>query len=171
MKLISTNNIGAKYAFTLSDEQLQPLLKKNTEEELLITRAKLAAFRFFQQGTNLGDFIFQVFNQRMINGEAIGDIADIIGRTIDIQKASNAVALFKNGGGFSPNNIALQEAIKKLTQDEKIVITQYIVLYNMLTSTTQKGQEDYKANTTNMLMQSLNGGSQLIVFEFSDLAK
>jgi hypothetical protein len=41
----------------------------------------------------------------------------------------------------------------------------------MLTSTTQKGQEDYKANTTNMLMQSLNGGSQLIVFEFSDLAK
>ena len=65
LKLIFTNNIGAKYAFTLSDEELTSVFGTHSAEDLLLIRAKMAVARFFAKDE---DFIFKIyalFGQRL----------------------------------------------------------------------------------------------------------
>jgi hypothetical protein len=50
--LFSTNNIGAYYAFTLSDNDLISAFGARDEEGLLLLRAKLIGIRYFSEEVN-----------------------------------------------------------------------------------------------------------------------
>ena len=52
LELISTNNIGAYYAFTLSDAELQSAFGMMSDEEMVLLRAKLVGIRYFQEEAN-----------------------------------------------------------------------------------------------------------------------
>jgi hypothetical protein len=65
LKLIFTNNIGAKYAFTLSDEELTSVFGTHSAEDLLLIRAKMAVARFFSEDQDLISKIYALFGQRL----------------------------------------------------------------------------------------------------------
>lgn len=134
ISLFSSNNLGSKYAFSLSDAELQSYFG-GTGESLLNTRSRLAVARFFPDTVNqMVQFIGQVFTARMGNGLAIGDIADIIGKTIDEQKLLQVAQSVINGS--SPST--LTQAIDALTQDERTILVQYLNLYTMLRQDNQQ---------------------------------
>jgi hypothetical protein len=86
INLFGTNNLGAKYAFMLDDASFVARFGTMTEDELVFLRAKLAISRFFSDSQELLNFIGEVFTQRVSDGSAIGDIADVYGKTIDETK-------------------------------------------------------------------------------------
>ncbi len=134
ISLFSTNNLGAKYAFSLSDTELQSYFG-GTGESLLNTRSRLAVARFFPDTVNnMVQFIGQVFTARMANGLAIGDMADIIGKTINEPKLLEVAQAVINGS----NPATLTQAIDELTQDERIVLVQYLNMYTMLRQDNQQ---------------------------------
>jgi hypothetical protein len=157
ISLFSTNNLGAKYAFTLDDQTLLTAFPGTSADDIIMLRAKLAIPRFFPNAQELVDFISTTFTQRMTNGEAIGDIANVYGMTVDEDKILDvAVALLKQG---DPEQT--QTKIQNLSENEKMILTQYVGLVNLLNSQNPQYQE----YVNNILSQSLGGGSQLMVFE------
>ncbi|MDR2189799.1 MAG: hypothetical protein LBP53_00995 [Candidatus Peribacteria bacterium] len=52
LKLLSTNNIGAYYAFNLDDQTLQSAFGARDEEALILLRAKLIGIRYFPNEAN-----------------------------------------------------------------------------------------------------------------------
>lgn len=154
INLFSTNNLGAKYAFTLSDEVLQGSFGITSPDDILLIRAKLAIARFFPEAQQLITFIADIFGQRIMNGQAVADIADIYGKDIDETKVRQLAQAYLAKTDVSAD-------IKNLSQDERLILAQYLGLYNMLSSQNTQYQEYLNS----LLGQSLGGGSQLMVFE------
>lgn len=84
-KLWYSNNLGAKYAFMLSDSELNSFAGVQLDPaSLLILRAKLSVVRFFaNKQPELVNLIKSIFIQRIGNGQGISDIADIFGKTVN----------------------------------------------------------------------------------------
>lgn len=55
LNLIYTNNIGAKYAFDLSDEELIAVFGNQSKEDLVLLRSKMAVAKFFHTDITLLD--------------------------------------------------------------------------------------------------------------------
>jgi hypothetical protein len=90
----------------------------------------------------------------------IGDIADVYGKTIDQNKvivtAQAVLASQWASEGLTKN-------IEALTQDERLILTQYLGLVNLL----KANNPQYQEFINSIIGQSLGGGSQLIVFELN----
>jgi len=158
INLFSTNNLGAKYAFELSDNDLRKTFWNVSEDELSFIRAKLPIPRYFWDSQQLIDFIMNTFSQRVDDWKAIGDIADVYWKTIDQEK------LYKIAQSLISqqyNNQEIQIQIKELNQDERLIVTQYVWLYNLKKSQSPQYQEF--ANS--IIWQSIGWGSQLMVFQ------
>ena len=67
ISLFSTNNIGAKYAFSLDDQTLKATFGEMSSDDLLFLRAKLSIARFFPDAQQLLNFIATTFSQRITN--------------------------------------------------------------------------------------------------------
>ncbi|HRU50281.1 MAG TPA: hypothetical protein P5155_02135 [Candidatus Absconditabacterales bacterium] len=155
-KLFYSNNLGAKYGFGLSDEELTPFVGTKSKDELNYLRAQLAAARFLPNSNELVNMIAQIFNSRVSNGKAVGDIADVYGKTIDEAKIINTMNVFLS----NPESVSVM--VSTLTQDERFVLIQYINLYSSLR---QNNIQQYQEMINNIMMASLAGGSQLIIVE------
>ena len=154
--LFSTNNIGAKYAFSLDDATLEASFGQLSADDLILLRAKLSIARFFPDAQQLLTFIATTFTQRITNGKALGDIADIYGKTIQEDKLL-AIAQQLQAQKDPEQSKA---AIQALSQDERLILVQYLGLVQLQTAQNPQLQE----YTNSLLQQSLGGGSQLIVF-------
>jgi hypothetical protein len=163
LKLFGTNNMWAKYAFSLSDEDLIAWFGDMTADDLLFLRAKLSIARFFPDSQTLINFIANTFTKRIWNWLAIWDIADIYGKPVDESKiwniAQNLITNWVNGSE------EIQKQIAGLSQDERIILLQYLGLFNLAKATDQNNAQQYQQYLNNLLWQSLWWGSQLIVFE------
>ncbi len=155
-KLFYSNNLWAKYWFGLSDEELTAIAWQKSKDEMRYFRAQLAAARFMTNSNELVNTIAQILNSRISNGKAISDIADVFGKTIDEAKIVNTINVFLS----NPQNVSTMVAT--LTQDERFVLIQYINLYSVLK---QNNMQQYQEMLNNIMMTSLAGGSQLIIFE------
>lgn len=158
LTMFYTSNLWAKYAFQIPDSVLISAFGDLNADQLLLLRAKLSIARFFPHSPELTNFIANVFSNRMQNGAAIWDIADIYGKEIDEAKVLTVAKAWSTARGASPQVTSL---IKELTQDERLILAQYLAIYNMM----QSNQQQYQATVQNLLKQSLAGSSQLIVFE------
>ncbi|HKL44189.1 MAG TPA: hypothetical protein VJ892_02845, partial [Candidatus Absconditabacterales bacterium] len=156
LNLFYSNNLGAKYAFTLSDEELQSVFGDKSKEELIYLRAKLAAARFVPDSNDLVNGVAQILNNRISQGEGIGDIADIYGKQISEGKVVNTINVFLSNPQSAP------AMVESLTQDERFVLVQYLNLYQSLQ---QNNMQQYQEILNNIMMTSLAGSSQLIIFE------
>ena len=153
LKLIYTNNIGAKYAFELSDKELIATFGEKSKEELLLLRSKMAVAKFFHTDLELLNSIFQIFQQRISNGKGISDLANILGKQLSEEKLLNAVQTLL--AGKAPQ-------LNEFSQDERLVLSQYLGLYRLMTS----GQAQQAQNTLTQLFQnSIAGSSQVITLE------
>jgi len=160
INLFSTNNLGAKYAFSLDDATLITKFGNMSTDELVFLRAKLAIARFFPDAQDLVNFIAETFTNRVSNGKAVGDIADVYGKIIDEAKVYTTANTILSQQ-WTPEQ--LQKNVEWLTQEERTILTQYLGLTNLL-----KGNgAQYQEFLNNIIGQSLGGGSQLIVFELN----
>ena len=160
ISLFSTNNLWAKYAFSLDDATLQARFWITTEDELVFLRAKLAIARFFSDSQDLVTFIGETFTKRVADGQAIGDIADVYGKTVDEDKLLITAQKVLSSQGASQE---LSATIEGLSQDERLILMQYLGVVNLLKSNSPQYQEFLNS----LIGQSLGGWSQLIVFELN----
>ena len=160
ISLFSTNNLWAKYAFSLNDAALMEKFGNMSEDELVFLRAKLSIARFFPDAQELLNFIWETFANRIGDGQVIGDIADVYGKNVDETKIfSVAAKVFEQQWASAE----LSTTIEWLSQDERLILMQYLGLVNLA-----KAQNpQYQEFVNSILGQSLGGGSQLIVFELN----
>lgn len=157
LELFSTNNLWAKYAFLLSDEELSKAFGLTTRDDLVYLRAKMGVARFFPDAQQIIGFIGNTFVQRIGNGQAVWDVADVFGKIIDEKKVLTAVQQVAG----NPDPAKATVIIDTLTQDERFVLAQYLGLYNLLRQNSPQFQE-----TVNQILgQSISGSSQVIIFE------
>ncbi len=160
ISLFSTNNLWAKYAFSVDDATLQSRFWITTEDELVFLRAKLAIARFFSDSQDLITFIGETFTNRVADGQAIGDIADVYGKIVDEDKILITAQKVLESQGASQE---LSATIEGLSQDERLILMQYLGVVNLLKSNSPQYQEFLN----NLISQSLGWWSQLIVFELN----
>ncbi len=160
ISLFSTNNLGAKYAFSIDDVTLEAKFGQMSADELVFLRAKLAIARFFPDAQELLNFIGETFTKRVSNGDVIGDIADVYGKTVDETKIITIAQAIISQQWASQE---LTKTIEGLSQDERMILLQYLGLVNLL----KANNPQYQEFINNIMGQSLGGGSQLIVFELN----
>lgn len=152
IELFNSNNIAAKYAFTLSDTDIMSVFGVQKEDVPLI-RTKVATARFWwDEGNTLLQKVLQIMAQRVAWPQWLGDLADIFGKDIDVPKLA-AIAQQANG----PEVV---DKLKDLNQDERYILANYLTLV----STAQTKPQEYQQQILSLLQQSIWWGSQLIVF-------
>lgn len=160
LKLINTNNLWTKYALEIEDSKFKEYFWQNSSnEDLILFRSKLAVARYFQDANNYINFIANIFVQRIENWKALWDIADVYGKIIDEEKLATAANNLLSAGQVTPQ--ILQSITQNLTQDERLILGQYISLYNLHRAKNERLQEAVNG----ILGQSLWWSSQIIVLE------
>lgn len=155
-KLLYSNNLWATYWFTLSDEDLQAVFGQKSKEELIYLRAQLAAARYMDNANELINWIWLIFNDRVQDWAVIQDIADVYWKDIELWKVLNAMNVYLS------NRNSLPQMASTLTQDEKVMLIQFMNLY-MLAQNPNSSQ--YQEFVNNIFMNSIAWWSQLIVVE------
>jgi len=106
----------------------------------------LAAARFVPDSNDLVNGVAQILNNRISQGEGIGDIADIYGKQISEGKVVNTINVFLSNPQSAP------AMVESLTQDERFVLVQYLNLYQSLQ---QNNMQQYQEILNNIMMTSL----------------
>ena len=101
LKLIFTNNLWAKYAFNLTDEELQKVFWNLNAEDLILLRAKIAVAKFFTNDQELLMKLFTLFQTRLMSDQGLWDIANIFGKQVDEKKLN--LLLKEVASGKQPN--------------------------------------------------------------------
>ena len=169
LKLIMTNNMWAKYAYTLTDKELEQAINTLPSEELktkmlqsfynepLLFRSKLAVPRFF--GNESQDFfvlIGVIFQQRLSQNSWLEDLANILGKDVELQKLTDTMKMLQIPWGN------LTKLNKQLTDDERAVIWYYTAISQRQKANDLQGVQSIM---TDLLQSSLWWWSQLITFE------
>lgn len=157
LKLLSTNNLWSKYAFTIDDDTIRAYFWEDlTDEELILIRWKMAVLQYFDDANSLFSAIGGIFLWRILNDTKwwLEDIANIYWLEIDsekLAKVANNYINWKVGEWFA----------KDLTQDERTVLITYVNLYLWY----QKW--DISSNIQNLLLSSVTWWSQIIALELN----
>lgn len=155
-KLLYSNNLWAKYWFTMSDEDLKSIFGEMSKEDLVYLRAQLAAARYMDNANELINWIWYIFNNRVWNWDVVSDIADVYWRQIELWKIINTMNVYLS------NSQSLPQMVSTLTQDERVMLFQFINLYNLMNSS---NQSQYQSFVNNIFTNSIAWWSQLIVVE------
>jgi len=160
LKLLSTNNLWSKYAFTIDDNTIRSYFGSNlTDEELILTRWKMAVLQYFDDANSIFSSIAGIFLSRILNSpkEWIEDIANIYWFEIDSQKVAEVAKKYTSGQGKD-------WLAKDLTQDERTVLITYVNLYLWYQ---QWWQNQISSNIQNLLMSSVTWWSQVIALKLN----
>ena len=160
LKLLSTNNLWSKYAFTMDDNTIRNYFGENlTDEELILTRWKMAVLQYFDDANSIFSAIAWIFLSRIMNDTKwwIEDIANIYWLEIDSNKVTNAAYQYINWQSS-------EWFVKDLSQDERTVLITYINLYLWYQ---QWGQNQISSMVQNLLLSSVTGWSQVIALELN----
>lgn len=170
LKLIMTNNMWAKYAYTLTDKELQDNIQALWDEitksylmnaflnEPLLFRSKLAVPRFFgEESQYYFILIWSIFQQRLSQNIGIDDLANILGKEINEKNMLSAIQAIN-----TPNQTSLVSLNKQLTDDERTVIGYYTAITQRQKTNDTKWVQEI---VSQLLQASLAWGSQLITFE------
>ena len=155
-KLLYSNNLWAKYWFTLSDDELKSVFGEMNKEDLIYLRAQLSAARYMDNVNRLVWWIWEIFNNRIPNWDVISDIADVYGKQIELKKIINTM------DEYLKKSQSLPQMVSTLTQDERIMLYQFISLYSLAKGS---NQSQYQEFVNNIFMNSIAWWSQLIVVE------
>lgn len=161
LRLISTSNIWSKYAFIVDDEMVKQYFGQNlTEEDLILTRAKMAVLQYFG---NEADYIFEnivnMFMTRIIYDMQwwIEDIANIYWFEVNSNNVKNVASKYINWQSIAWD-------IEKLTNEERTVLVSYINIYLAYKNW---DTNNASAMAQNLLINSVSWWSQVIALELN----
>lgn len=160
LKLVSTNNIWSKYAFTLDDNTIRRYFWENlTDEELILTRWKLAVLQYFDDANSIFSSIAEIFISRIMNNTKawVEDIANIYWFEINSDNVANAAKKYIEWK-------ANEWIAKDLTQNERTVLITYINLYLWYK---QWWESAISSNIQNLLLSSVTWWSQIFALELN----
>ena len=156
LKLLSTNNLWSRYAFTLDDKTIKNYFWEDlTNEELILTRWKMAVLQYFDDASSVFWSITKIFMSRIINDAKswIEDIASIYWLEVDAGKVANVA--------YSYMNWRVSEWFANdLTQDERNVLLSYLNIYYIVQSWNTSQIQD-------LLLSSVTWWSQIIALELN----
>ena len=163
ISLYNTNNLWAKYAFLLDDQSIKSFFGANlTADELLLLRAKLSIARYFPDVNEMVNWIWKIFNQRMASWDAIWDIADVYWKIIDEAKLKTIVTKLSNNWTLTAE--AIKKEVTPLTQDERLILAQYLGINNLY----KAANPQYQEVVNGIMTQSLASSSQVMIFKLAD---
>ena len=160
LKLLSTNNLWSKYAFSVDDDTIRAYFGGNlTNEELILARSKMAVLQYFDDANSLFSSVAGIFLSRIINDPKwwIEDIANIYWMEIDSNKVTNAAITYINWQ-------ATQWFAKELSQEERTILITYINLYM---GYQQNWESWISSMVQSLLLNSVTGWSQIIALELN----
>ena len=156
LKLLSTNNIWTKYAFEIDDDTIRQYFGQDlSEEQIILTRAKMAVLKYFNDANDIFNQVFNIFIERMSNNPewAIKDLADMFWLEIDSNNVANVVFKILNWAGAD-------WSIQSLNNDERSVVISYLNIYTSL--------QQWNAEIAQQLLaNSVSGWSQVIALELN----
>ena len=160
INLLSTNNIWSKYAFIVDDNTIRQYFGLNlTDEELILTRAKMAVLQYFDDAESIFQSIINIFITRIMYDVQwwIEDIANIYWLEVDSNKLKNIAYKYINWQ-------SIMWDIEKLSNDEKAVLINYINIYS-----SYKWWDSDRALyiVQSLLVNSVSGWSQIIALELN----
>ena len=162
LKLLSTNNLWAKYAFTVKDDIIrQHFWEDLTNEEITLIRAKMSVLKYFDDANYLFSNVVNMFVSRLISNpkDWIEDIANIYWMDVDSNKVASVATKALNS--WNPGNWFA----KGLTQSEKTVLITYMNIYLWYK---QWWESDVSSFIQSLLFSSVvNGWSQIIALELN----
>ena len=161
LKLISTNNLWTKYALTVDDDMIKEYFWNHlTSEQLILTRWKMAVLQYFWDADSIFWAISNMFITRIMNDPESGiqDIADIYWFEVDSKKVAAVVPVYIN-------RQASNDLISELTQDEKIVLINYLNIY---LAYSQWDTENARWMIQSLLSSSVVSWSQVIALELNE---
>ena len=159
INLLSTNNLWAKYAFILDDDTIKQAFGNNlTDEELILTRSKMAVLQYFSDANSIFSSIADIFISRISSNAKlwIEDIADAYWLEVDSEKISNIASKYIN-------TQSVPSEVKNLTQNERLVLINYLNLYGAIKANSQ----DVVTMVQRLLMNSVTWWSQIIALELN----
>jgi hypothetical protein len=115
----------------------------------------MAVIKFFYSENEILEKIFMLFQERILNGQWVSDIASMIGKDVDVQKLLPVIKALIEKWDTS--------WVKNLTQDEKYVVSQYAGIYRLMRTPAQK--EQAQNVLTQLFQNSVFGSSQVISLE------
>lgn len=145
IRYVSSNNLWAKYAFTMPDATFGGL----QGDQLTITRARMAVARYF--GNGMLDPIVNIAMQRVKDGTFVTDIADILWLEVDDAKLMAIVQKWQ----------PTVQDIATLTQDERKALQQFIAIRQQATA----GDDALRQQLAGLIANNAGGGNQVIVLE------
>lgn len=151
LKLLSTNNLWAKYAFTVDDNIISDAFWWNlSDEDLILARSKMTVLQYFDDANLLFSSIANIFLTRIMDNPKlwIEDIANVYWLEVDSAKLANIVSNYINWK-------ATEWFAKDLTQDERSVLLSYLSV-----------RWD-NSQVQNLLLNSVVGWSQVIALELN----
>lgn len=159
LKLLSTSNIWSKYAFTLDDDIVREYFGKElSDEELILTRSKMAVLQYFGDANEIFSSIINIFMYRVLSNPKawIEDIASIYGMEIDSDRVLDVASAY-----ISWN--VKEWMIENLSQNERMVLVNYLNVYLWY----KQNSENLWNMIQNMLAGSVSGWSQIIALELN----
>lgn len=164
LKLLSTNNLWSKYAFTLDDTIIRNYFGENlTDEQLILTRWKMAVLQYFDDANSIFSSIAGIFLSRIMNDTKwwIEDIANIYWMEIDSEKVARTAVTYIN-------KVSKKESVewiaKDLSQAERTVLISYINIYLWYK---EKWEAGVSSMVQNLLLSSVTWWSQVIALELN----
>ena len=161
LKLLSTNNVWTKYAFTLDDNIIRQVFGNNlTDEELILTRSKMAVLQYFSDADSIFNSIATIFRSRILNDKEswIEDIANIYWFEVDSKNIVNVANKYLS---WQP----ITSDIKNLNQDERVVLINFLNIYWALNDS--KNPSNAVSLIQKLLLNSVSWWSQIIALELN----
>ena len=163
LKLLSTNNLWAKYAFIIDDDIIRHYFGEDlTDEWLILSRWKMAVLQYFDDANSLFWYLAWIFLSRILNDTKswLEDIANIYWIEIDSDKVTNAAYVYLN----AQTNNDIKWFVKDLSQDERTVLTTYLNIYLWYM---QYWESWIASMVQSLLLNSVSGWSQIIALELN----
>ena len=164
LKLLSTNNLWSKYAFTLDDAIIRNYFGESlTDEQLILTRWKMAVLQYFDDANSIFWSIAGIFISRIVSDTKawIEDIANIYWLEIDSDKVSDIARTYIDNYVKWKSN---EWIAKDLTQNEKTALITYVNLYLWYK---QWWESAISSQIQNLLLSSVTWWSQIIALELN----
>lgn len=161
IKYVSSNNLAAKYAFILTDEELMQRISDLDKNSIPLFRARLALMRYWQDQTLYKQFIANLASERVYSMDFISDLWDILGKKVDQQKIVAVIKLVLWNDNATDKLAEVQKEFDKLTTDEKLILNNYLQYYQVI----QSNKDEFKQYITQLAENTVNSGSQIITLE------